>query len=121
MPILELSIVGDLPVDRREGLAQRVADVAGTLFGVPHGTTWVRVSEVPADSYAENGGAAPDPLPVFVSILRAQPPEGLALEQEAARFAAALSLELGRPIERIHLIYELAGRGRVAFGGKLKT
>ncbi|MCB9914553.1 MAG: hypothetical protein H6828_05320 [Planctomycetes bacterium] len=120
MPILELCVVGELAPERRVGLAARVADAAGALCGAAPGHTWVRLAWLAREHYAESGGGPPgDVQPVFASLLLADPPD----EDERVRLAAALSDALaracGRPAEHVHLVFEPAARGRVAFGGRL--
>lgn len=117
MPILDVTLVGDEtpPPD----LAQRLADAAGTALGAPPGRVWVRLHPMPAQHYAENGATQPDPLPVFVTLLHARPPEGSARTQELAQLTAAVAQAVGRPAERVHLEYAPAGAGRVGFGGVL--
>lgn len=120
MPILDVDFVGPLADNLRRSLARRIADAAGTALGAAPRTTWVRVRFVPADEYAENGGAEAGVFPVIVHVLQADPPQGDDLAAEAARLTEALAAACGRPAENVHLVYAPPGRGRVAFGGKLR-
>jgi phenylpyruvate tautomerase PptA (4-oxalocrotonate tautomerase family) len=114
VPILDVEVVGA----REEGLARRIADAAGAVFGTPPGRTWVKVRFLPRRDYAENGAALPhDVRPVLVRVLKADAPEDLAAEVRA--LTAAVAAAAGRPPENVHLLYEPWGRGRVAFGGNL--
>ncbi len=40
---------------------------------------------------------------------------------EVRRLTDAIAAACGRPAENVHLVYAPAGRGRVAFGGRLRT
>lgn len=116
MPIVDIEIVGDADVVP-PALAQTLADVAGRVFGSPPGTTWVRVRALAAAAYAENGSAAG--RPVFVTVIKRQPPSGPALAQEIGTLTRAIAQALGRPEEGVHVLYEPPGAGRIAFGGAL--
>lgn len=120
MPILDVDFVGPVADNVRRALARRIADAAGTVLGAPPRSTWVRMNFVPADEYAENDGAEPGVFPVIVHVLEADPPEGEALATEARRLTEAIAAVCGRPAEQVHLVYAPPGRGRVAFGGRLR-
>lgn len=118
MPILEVRAVGELDV-AAPGVAQRIADAAAGVLGSPPGGTWVTVDSIPPGSYAENGGAEPGVAPVFVRVLlRGGPPRERLAEQLAA-LTRAVAVCCGRPEENVHIVYEPAAAGRVAFGGRL--
>ena len=119
MPILEIEIVGEPAADIRDGLAQRIADVAGPLFGSDPQETWVRLRILPPGQYAENGGTPGGVAPVFVSVLRRRNPEGEELEREVVELTAAIAIACGRPKENVHVRYEPPGADRQAFGGRL--
>jgi phenylpyruvate tautomerase PptA (4-oxalocrotonate tautomerase family) len=121
MPLLKVEIV-DTPgwVCPRE-LARRIADAAAEALGAMPQSVWVRLSVLPAEAYAENGGAPDDTAPVFVTILEKSPPEGEVLAAEVAALTNALAAACGRTPSDIHLVYEPPGRDRVAFGGRLVT
>lgn len=122
MPILDVQIVGPLAPPLEAGVAARLAAAAAGVFASPPGATWVRLHRLAAEDYAENGGIDPgESPPVFVALLLADPPEGAARASQAAALAAALAGVVGRPSERVHILYEPAGRGRVAFGGVLRS
>jgi len=119
MPILDIRIVTAEP-DIAPGLARRLADAVGRALGCAPGRAWVRIDLHDAARYAENdspmeaGG-----LPVFATVLHADPPQGPARAAEALALATCIAEVLGRPADRVHLEYAPAGRGRIAFGGKL--
>ena len=119
MPVLELRVVGELTGGLAAGLAQRIADAAAEVLGSEPRGTWVAVETVAADSYAENGGVEPGVAPVFVRVLLRDgaPREGAA--EQAAALTAAVARCCGRPPENVHLFYQPAAAGRVAFGGRL--
>ena len=114
MPILDVDIVGAADLD----LAQKIADAAGRVFHTPAGETWVRLRS--PEAYAENGGTLPEGVrPVFVSVLKTQPPAGEALVLEVQALTDAVAHACGRPPENVHVIYEPPALGRIAFGGRL--
>lgn len=118
VPILDLLLVADTVPP---ALAQAVADAAAGVLGAGPGRVWVRLHLLPPAHYAENGVAAPSPLPVFVTLLHAHPPEGAARAAEVQALVAVLAPLLQRPSERVHIEYAAAGAGRIAFGGRLVT
>lgn len=119
MPIFDIEIVG---VKRpKSDLAQSLADALGeALASRPRGT-WVRVHHLDAAAYAENTGADAGVAPVFVRVLQAEVPEGPALVALAVRLCEAVAHVCERPSQQVHLIFEPAARGRIAFGGHLTT
>ncbi len=122
MPILTVEIVVEEGEEIAPNLTGAIADAAGAIFGSAPGRTWVRLHVLPAGRYAEND-IAPDamPSPVFVSVLKAEPPASDALVRESMQLATALAALCGRPVENVHIFWEPAAHGRVAFGGKLVT
>lgn len=122
MPILTIEFVhgpGELPPDNA---AQVIADIAGEILATPPGQTWVRLHLLDKACYAENGmGPADTPTPVFISVLKKSldNPEQLAIE--AASLANGIGKALNRPTENVHIAFEPAGAGRIAFGGDLST
>jgi phenylpyruvate tautomerase PptA (4-oxalocrotonate tautomerase family) len=112
VPIVSVEIVGSLDVPN---LAQLIADGTVNVFGSAPQATWVKLRFVPTRDYAENGGAAVQP--VFVNVVKAEPPQGDALREEASALARVVADACGRPSENVHVIYEPAGRDRVVFGG----
>lgn len=121
MPILDVNFVGPIADNVRRTMAGRVATAAGAALGAPPRTMWVHMHFLPANDYAENERTTDTDFPVIVRVLEAEPPQGDALAAEAATLTEAIAGACGRPIENVHLIYEPPGRGRVAFGGTLRT
>lgn len=119
MPIVDVEIVGTLADAARSGLAQRIADaIAAALTSRPQGT-WVRVRFLDDGAYAENG-ASDGAQPVFVSVLLAELPSSEVLSQQALKLATAVADACGRSSENVHILFEPAALGRVAFGGHLQ-
>jgi len=115
MPIIAIEIVGgtdDAGRRTAESLAQCLADA---LDAAP-GSVWVKVAHLPASAYAENG-PSPCPLPVFVHV-RAHLDDTALIARRAQRVSAAVAAVVGRPAERVHVIFESDARGRVFFGGR---
>ena len=119
MPIVDLAIVVPPAAPLPAGLAQGLADDLGRCLNTPPGRLWVRLRPLDAGNYAENGCTVEDDeLPVFVTVLHAEPPTGEALDAEMAVITDAVARVTGRPVSRVHLEYAAAGRGRLAFGGQ---
>ncbi len=120
MPILDIEIVTAKDEAPGDGLASKLADAAAKVFETPDGRTWVRLRTLPRARYAENGGGPPKTvLPVFVSVLKSAPPYGDLRKTEAKNLAEAVAFALERPQENVHVLYEPATGGRIAFGGNL--
>ncbi len=120
MPVLDVTVVGDSPAQDRKRLVSRLAEAAGAVFRSGPGNTWVVLHEHPADGYAENAAGPRDRnSPVFVRVLKRVVPSGpeLVVEVEALTHAVAQVCE--RDPAQVHVIYEPAAAGRVAFGGRL--
>jgi phenylpyruvate tautomerase PptA (4-oxalocrotonate tautomerase family) len=100
--------------------APALASALGRVFGSPPGRTWVRVRHLNSGDYAEND-VAPDPaqLPVFVTMLLAQPPGGEALEVQVRQVTEAVAGCLSVAPDRVHVQYAPPAAGRQAFGGEL--
>lgn len=112
MPIVDIDLVGGAP----DGVsAAALARCIGDALGTPAGGLWVRLTRSSADAYGENG-PAPEPLPVFVRVL-AQLDDAAALPVQAQKVSTVVAHAVGRPRERVHVIFELDARGRVFFGG----
>lgn len=75
---------------------------------------WLTMTRRPAADYAENG-PPPLPLPVFVRVLGSGGAQSRAADAQV--IAAAAGKVLGRPAERVHVIFEPEADGRVYFGG----
>jgi enamine deaminase RidA (YjgF/YER057c/UK114 family) len=111
MPILEIAVVGAARAD-----AQTLADRTGRVLGSEPGRTWVRLSIIDEANYAENltsGGV----LPVFVRVLLRDPPDDRA--EVARALAVEIAQALARPLANVHVVFEPAAAGRIAFGGEL--
>lgn len=120
MPIVDVEVVGPVADAVRVGLAQRIADAAGVALNSRPQGTWAKVRFVADDAYAENGGAPPDGAqPVFVSVLVAELPDRALMSEQASRLATAVADACGRSSATVHIMFEPAGAGRVAFGGEL--
>jgi phenylpyruvate tautomerase PptA (4-oxalocrotonate tautomerase family) len=120
MPILNVEIVTSDPIEA--GLTTRIAEVAGQVFGGPAGSTWVRLRALPPEQYAENGTTSPAGWhAVFVTVLKAQRPSGPVLQAEVRALTDGIAHVCGRPAENVHILYEPDARGRIAFGGEVKS
>ena len=120
MPILIVEIVTGPGERVPEGTAAAIADAAAAALGTPPGRTWVRLHVLAGGAYAEDGGGPPTGVrPVFVQVLKASVSAQPELEQEISALAAAVARACHRPVENIHIVYEPAAAGRIAFGGKL--
>ena len=121
MPIIDVEIVGPITEAVRAGLAQRIADAAGAALNSGPQGTWVKVRYLAEDAYAENDGSPRDGgQPVFVSVLVAELADRTLLSEQAVRLASAVAVGCGRSTASVHIIFEPAGAGRVAFGGQLR-
>ncbi len=121
MPILELDYIKTVDSSPRQGLAQRVADAAGEVLAAAPGSTWVKLRALAREDYAENGSElAEDLAPVFVRVLLAQPPEAAARILMARQLADAVARCFQRPADQVHILFEPAALGRIAFGGVLR-
>ena len=119
MPIVDVEVVSESPAEFRGLSVVSLADAVGRALGSEPGRTWVRLRRLDAACYAENRAPArPDPLPVFVTVMHAHPPEGSLLDQEVAAVTAAVARSTSRPAERVHVQYAPEGAGRQAFGGR---
>lgn len=120
MPVLEVEITLPAGEEIEAGLAAKLADAAGEVFGTPRGRTWVRLRTLPLERYAENGadGAPAGIRPVFVSVLLARLPDLPERKTMARKLAEATAAACGRPVENVHVLFQPEGVGRVAFGGE---
>jgi phenylpyruvate tautomerase PptA (4-oxalocrotonate tautomerase family) len=122
MPIADVVIVSEPSAAVAQDTAARLAHALGSTFGAAPGRVWVRLKVLPSHQYAENDAVlTTEELPVFVTLVHAVPPEGEARQREVLAITKAIAECLGRPAERVHLEYAAAGRGRIAFGGRLVT
>ncbi len=120
MPIVTVEVVAGANDAVAHGLAQLLADAIGRALNSPPGQTWVRVRSLPRKQYAENE-ALPDTanLPVFVTVLKRQPPQGSQLESEVAALTRSVAQVIERPASCVHIEYAPAALGRLSFGGTL--
>ncbi|EHR70805.1 hypothetical protein BurJ1DRAFT_1959 [Burkholderiales bacterium JOSHI_001] len=120
MPIVDVQLVVPDALPPPLGTAQAIADTLGKVFNTPPGRTWVRISTLAAAHYAENeSGATQQELPVFVTLLLANLPEGEAMATQATQVAHAVASVLRRDTSLVHVEYAPPGKGRIAFGGVL--
>lgn len=120
MPVLEVTIIGQLPSRDRKGWASRIAEAAGSVFQTGVGSTWVVLHDHPAEDYAENAAGSGDQYaPVFVRVLKRIVPARPELEAEVEALTRAIAQVCGRDPAQVHIIYEPPAAGRVAFGGRL--
>lgn len=121
MPILRVALIGSIEGDEHAGLAQRVADAAGIALESPPGTTWVTIEHVASHRYAENGGAEPNLRSALVSVLQYELPPQAELAAQAMRLAAAIAEATARDADHVHIVFEPPAKGRIAFGGVLRS
>ena len=114
MPIIDIEIVDG--VISRE-VTQALADGIGRGFAAKPGKLWVRVRSLPADAYAENEVRAPKP--VFVTVTASVQPQAQELRSRIAWIVDEVARVTGRPRENVHVEFQPAAKGRIAFGGKL--
>ena len=120
MPIIDVCPVVSASMKLPENAAQTIADSISRGLNAKTGQVWVRMTELAAGKYAENGATVEDnDLPVFVRVLHADWPEEDTRSNEAAALAASVASCLGRHVEHVHIEYAPPGRSRIAFGGKL--
>lgn len=117
MPVLTVTVVLEPAETSPPKVAKVLARAAGRVFGSPPGSTWVRLWALTSDQYAEDGDDS-GPPPVFVSVLKSQPMDPSKLSREALDLTSAIAATLNRPLDRVHVIYEPAAKGRAAFGGR---
>ena len=117
MPILTIEIVLQPKESIPNSLAKEIADKAGAIFGSGPAQTWVKLREIEAGHYAENGVAALEYFPVFVSVLKAELPSPEEMEEEVKKLTQAIGAICHRPPENVHIVYLPPGRGRVALWG----
>jgi phenylpyruvate tautomerase PptA (4-oxalocrotonate tautomerase family) len=121
MPILDIALVGPVPMEVRRNLARRLADATGEALGSRPQGTWVKLRFLDSDAYAENSGGPPeDAQPVIVSVLQAQRPRGAELSELAFKLTQAIASACQRPPQNVHLIFEPDAAGRIAFGGQVR-
>ena len=117
MPIIDIELVLAPEGLVAPGLAQGLADALGAAFEAQPGKIWVRIHPISAAHYAENGVTAPHPA--FVTVLAGAPPSGEPLRERVAQITEIVARLTGRPSDRVHVLFEAAAKGRIAFGGRL--
>ena len=121
MPIVDVEIVGLLVDVARAGLVQRIANAIGAALNSQPQGTWVKVRFLDDGAYAENDADLPvGEQPVFVSVLLAELPDRQVLSEQALQLATAVANACGRSSESVHILFEPAAIGRIAFGGHLQ-
>jgi phenylpyruvate tautomerase PptA (4-oxalocrotonate tautomerase family) len=125
MPIITIETLSDSPYSQDDAMPtpeqlQSLADALGELFGSRPSGTWVRARQQQRAYYAENMiEFGSEMRPVIVEVLKSELASGQDLAIEAAAVCALVAQILGRRTENVHVVYQPAARGRVAFGGQL--
>lgn len=120
MPIVDVEVVSENAEPGLHPSLAALASALGRVFGSPPGRTWVRLRILPSSRYAENDAPiSVELLPVFVTVLQASPPEGVALQAQVQAVTHAVAAWVARSSEQVHVAYAPAASGRQAFGGKL--
>ena len=119
MPIVDVEIVLRPNETIRKDIARELADELGHIFHTQEGQTWVKVSELSADHYAENSEELEGVYPIFISVIKSKLPTSEEMQEEVEEITGAVTQICGRSSENVHVIYQPEGRGRVAFGGKI--
>jgi phenylpyruvate tautomerase PptA (4-oxalocrotonate tautomerase family) len=125
MPIVTIELMSDegsavgaaLP---SAGTIREITDALGAIFDSRPSGTWVKFREQSREHYAENNAElTADVRPVVVEILKADLPDPASLTTEARAICLLVAKALTRPPENVHVVYQPAARGRIAFGGEL--
>jgi len=119
MPIIDVEIVLRSNESIREEVVSELANELGEIFHSSPGQTWIKLHPLSADQYAENGGRPDGVYPIFVTVMKSKLSSFAEMQKEVAKITGAIAQICGRPSDNIHVIYQPAGRGRVAFGGKI--
>lgn len=120
MPIVDIEMVCSAGESARLSNVAVLAGALGHAFGTPAGRTWVRLHTLDESCYAENDAPLfQGELPVFVTILHANPPSGAALQSEITAVTQAVAAWAGRASTQVHITYAPAGTGRQSFGGHI--
>jgi phenylpyruvate tautomerase PptA (4-oxalocrotonate tautomerase family) len=121
MPIVTIQVLEDAdhsPIAHEA--VQMLADTLGDFFGSDVAGTWVKLTYLPREHYAENRTTVSlQQRPVFVEILKATLPSIDARAAEARRVATLVAEALQRPTDNVHVLYLPAATERMAFGGEL--
>lgn len=119
MPIVDIEIVLQPDETIPGELASELADQLGEIFGSSKNGTWVKVYGSDGIHYAENGGKEAGVYPVFVSLLKANLPAAEEIQREIDAIITTVAKICNRAPSLVHVIYQPAGKGRVAFGGNI--
>jgi phenylpyruvate tautomerase PptA (4-oxalocrotonate tautomerase family) len=125
MPIVTIETLSDSLLSPEDALPtpdelQTLADSLGALFGSAPSGTWVRARQQQRAYYAENMmEISREMRPVIVEILKSDLGTEKDRAIEAAAVCALVAQTLDRNTDNVHVVYQPAARGRVAFGGKL--
>jgi phenylpyruvate tautomerase PptA (4-oxalocrotonate tautomerase family) len=119
MPIVDIEIVLRANESIREEVVSELANELGEIFHSSAGETWIKIHPLSADQYAENGGTPDGIYPIFVTVMKSKLSSLEEMQKEVAKITGVIAQICGRPSDNIHVIYQPAGRGRVAFGGKI--
>ena len=122
MPIFNIEIVSFAREQQEAALAGIIADKAGDIFSSVPGRTWVKIRWLSAEQYAENGGGPPENVrPVFVEILLSELPNPEEMKRQINLLTETISQLCNRPPENVHILYQPAAKGRMAFGGRIDS
>lgn len=119
MPIIDVEIILRPSETIGKEMVSELANEIGDILRTQEGQTWVKVHELSADHYAENGEKSEGVYPIFISVMKSKLPTDEELQGEVEKITGAVAQICGRPSENVHVIYQPEGRGRVAFGGKI--
>lgn len=119
MPIIDIEIVLRANESIGEEVVSELADELGEIFHSSPGETWIKVHPLSADQYAENDGTLDGIYPIFITVMKSKLSSFEERQKEVANITGAVAQICGRPSDNVHVIYQPAGRGRVAFGGKI--
>ena len=117
MPIIDIELVTTTAASPDAAVTCALANELGDAFEAAPGKVWVRVRTLSSANYAENRVNAPEP--VFVTVLASAPPEGEVLRRRVAAITEIVARFTHRERGHVHVLFEPAARGRIAFGGRL--
>lgn len=121
MPILNVTLVVAENEHPAPDCARRICEAAAPILGSQPGGTWVILEAVLEHNYAEDSGGPPAGVrPAFIRVLQFEAGDAAQRRAQARKLANHLAPILARPGDNIHIIFEPAGKGRVAFGGRLR-
>lgn len=120
MPILDIEIVIERGRSISGHTAKEVAAAASEILAAEPSSTWVRLRPLSQEHYAEGDGGPPEGVqPIFVTVLEASSPELPVRRDQAEALAEVIGRICERPAANVHVVFEPAGAGRIAFGGKM--